>query len=187
MRTTQSEGRLLGRGYLTPQENITLGDRDNNLSGKGHLRWITLAFDVAGDVETSGPLAVSNVRRKVRAIVVYYNASSDAATRVFNLTLARPGGALPAGFAAGENDDIWDSASVTLTLSQEGTLYIGHRSFASFNDTGTLTYIDNTTAPHPLPFWTDEDDAMVLKLNITDGHENDRYAFYAQVEDWLEQ
>lgn len=176
---------IVASGYYYALHNVTVGELEESTSGKGFLDWIQIANDVAGNVVTTTSLAASNARRIIRAIIVKYHASADVASRVINIDLRDVGDTSgPTGFSI--DNEVWVSAGITLTASEEGVLYVGDHGFVSFNDNDTVTYADNTTAPNPFPLPVEEGDTADLRIAITSGNANDDYDAFLQIEEWIE-
>lgn len=175
----------LARGYMYDGNGVELGDNEEPLSGVGFRRWNQDGNDIAGNVDTTVNLARSNTRRVFHGILIRYHASNDVATRVLTVRLrdvANTSG--PTGFTI--DADSWISPSLTLTADEEGVLYVGKDGFLSINDADTLTYADNTTAPHPFPYTVEDADAADIIVSIVDGEAADDYDVFTLVEEWLE-
>jgi len=156
--------------------------------GEGNLFFETIASDVAGNVSTPFTPAVTNAFRKVYGVVWYYNASADVASRVLSILVRRPWGALPTGFGTASKSDVYSRALVTLTASEEGTVFMvsdGRDGYTSVNDNDTVTWENTTTVPSPFPFLVREDDPVTVIFVPAVGNANDRYSAYALVEEWL--
>ena len=74
---------------------------------------------------------------------------------------------------------------MTLTVSEEGTIFAGEfpAGQVMLNDNGTIT--QSTTSGFPFPMALTEDDPVTFIFQIASGHANDRYSAYALVEEWL--
>ena len=64
-------------------------------------------------------------------------------------------------------------------------MFVGENAIASFNDTGVVTYANNTTAPHPFPLTVREAEILDIVFEPASGNANDRYSIYALIEEWL--
>lgn len=164
--------------------HLPLGFFEPPCSGRGKLSWVTVASDVAGNTDTALALGVAGALRLVRGIVVYYDASADVANRTVRMRVDRVGGAVPTGFAAGTADDQWNQAAITLSASEQGSLYTTDE-FSSSNDATVLSVENNASAPNPFPMWVEPDDNIRLLVVMGSGHANDRYSAYAQIEEWI--
>jgi len=157
--------------------------------GDGFVSWIALFTNRAGDAAAlATALALTNTIRKVTAIVHYYNASADAATRTFQRGYLRlPGGTLPTGFASSDATITSDiAADVTLTASEEGMLYADAQGMVR-NDNGTPTKESQATNPSPLPLLLVESDPTeYVTRTVTNGNANDTQSAYARIEEWLQ-
>ncbi len=177
-------------GYLQGERMLGLGIFEHPLEGKGFLQAETIADDVAGDSNTTYTPATANTRRVFHGVAWYYHSSGDSASRVLNVQMRRPWGALPTGGTAGTIDKIFDITGPTLIANEEGGffLYNPERGDGYFitNDNGTVTRLATDANPIPFPFLLTEDDPLTIILGITDGHANDRYSAFALVEEWIE-
>lgn len=158
--------------------------------GEGHQHLLTLADDVAGNVDTTMQIAAVNAIRKWYGFIVYYHASSDVATRQEKGLVRALGGAPPTGFTAGSNEDQLSVTGTTLTADEEGNwgavAFDGKDGYSWLNDDGTLQYIASSTNPIIFPLWVTEDDLVELVIDVTNGHANDRYSAYAFIEEWIQ-
>ncbi len=180
----RSHGVLL-QGYVYDKRPLGMGDLNGPAQGMGHLDWIQFANDIAGNVPTTFNLAVTGARRLYRGVLIKYHCSGDAATRVLVLRVRNLGDTSgPTGFAI--DQDTWVSPQLTMTINEEGILYVGKEGFLMANDEGTLTYSNNTTVPQPFPLWVEAGETGDLVIGITDGHANDDYDAFVFVEEWLE-
>lgn len=180
---------VLCMGYVRDFFNLTLGVYENPGpgGGEGFLSWLAVAADVAPvDIATS--LAATNALRKIHGFVWSYNASADAATRTATAKLEQRGPALPTGFATLTSASVWNSGTLTLTLSEEGVIYAmgsGGDGLAVVDDNGTLAIDSTATAPQPFPIWVTEDDITRIEFDVGAPHANDRHNLYILVEEWL--
>ncbi|MEE9593243.1 MAG: hypothetical protein V3W28_06665 [Thermoplasmata archaeon] len=151
---------------------------------RGFLDWTQEANDAAGSATTTVSLAAAGARRVVRAVIVKWHSSSDAATRTITITLrdlADSGG--PTGWSIAS--DTWVSPTLTLTVNEEGLIHVGEHGFVSTNDAGTLAYADNSSAPNPFPLEVEAGDPVDLIIAAGSGHANDDYDVWVQYEEWL--
>ncbi len=156
----------------------------------GAQEWRIIADDVA-PVDITEILAATNARRIVYGFVWYYNASGDAATRVLTASVRKPGRTRPTGYGTSTTTRVWVSASVTLTVNEEGLIYAvntgGRDGLTVYNDNGTVTVDDHTTAPSPFPLRVSQNDLVEIFFDITDGHANDRHTIMVLQEEWIEE
>lgn len=178
----------LGQGYLYDMSPAVLGWFEEAGSGPGYpgyLDWVQEGNDVAGNVTTTVSLGVANARRIVRQILIKYHSSGDAATRTLTLTLRDIGDTSgPTGFSISQ--DTWVSATVTLTVNEEGIIHVAEHGFVSYNDAGTITYADNSSAPNPFPLTVEEGETADLIIAAGSGNANDDYDVWVQYEEWVE-
>ena len=179
-------------GYISTTFFGGLGYFEDSVSGHGHFRIVTIANDVAGDVDTDVALALANVLRRVLGFIFYYNTSGDVDTRTMIVDLRRPGGAFPTGTEiSGSVMDQWRSGTMQLTAGQGGVIYSygseGKDGLTSLNDDGALTFLDTASSPTPWPIMVSEDDLATLNMDITTGNANDRYSAYLFVEEWIQE
>lgn len=153
--------------------------------GDGDLRVVTVKVLAAPAAQTYFSPVLSNMVRKVKALSWYYEASSDADTRVLAIAQENFLGASTVGPAA-NTTDVWGALGLTLTADQDGMIFC-EESRSGINDNGTLTISDVTTAPTPFPLLVSEDMSTILRFDFTvvDGHANDRDVIYALVEGWV--
>ncbi len=173
----------LARGYFYPGAGLSLGQDEEMLSGKGHLRWVQEANDVAGNLDTAIVLAAAGARRKVHAILVKYHSSGDVATRTLLIHLrdiADTSG--PTGFSI--NADGWRTPQISLTQNEEGLVFVKEGTLVT-NDNGSVTR-DDSAQGNPFPFWVTEDDTTDLIVDIGSGEAADDYDAWVQYEDWIE-
>lgn len=152
--------------------------------GVGHLELITVKSDGAPAASTTYALAISNTVRRIHEWVWYYNASADVATRVLNSTIANPLGALPTGFASVAKSEVWETANLSLTASEEGTLFVDPDR-SGRNDDSTLTIDDGAANPSPFPLLVRADDPVDLIWRVTDGEVLDADVIYLFAETWV--
>lgn len=177
----------LAQGYTYEGHGVTDGELTESLDGRGYLRWLAVATNEDGDNDTTLALAIANGRRKVRELLLYYTCSTDVANRTMILVFQKGGLAQPTGYGSGAVDYQWQSPTLTLTASEDGQLVVGPSiMFQSQNDDGSIAYSNNSTVPHPLPRWVEENDLVELFVNISAGETADKYSCYALVEDWIE-
>lgn len=185
-------GDTLAYGYVYAGHVVDLGERTEPgpAGGDGRFFFETIAADEAGNVATTYTPAVDNTRRKLYGFVWYYNADGNAASRVLNWKIRRPWGTLPTGFVNGAASDIVDRNGPTLTVNEEGGLFVyapeRGDGFIAMNDNGGVSWENPTTMPNPFPFLLREDDPMTLILTPSAGLAGDLYSAYALVEEWLE-
>ncbi len=173
----------LARGYLYLGGGISLGQDDEALSGRGHLRWVQEANDVAGNLDTAIVLAAAGARRKVHAILVKYHSSGDVATRTLLIHLrdiADTSG--PTGFSI--NADGWRTPQISMTQNEEGLVFVKEGTLVT-NDNGSVTR-DDSAQGNPFPFWVTEDDTTDLVVDIGSGESADDYDAWVQYEEWIE-
>ncbi len=172
-------------GYIHDEGSSQLGFFESSTDGKGFLHWVQEANDAAGNVTTTVNLAVTNAHRIVRAILVKYHASGDAATRTITITLRDLATAAgPTGWSIAS--DTWTSPTLTLTVNEEGLMHVGEHGFLSTNDAGTLAYADNTSAPNPFPLELEDGETADLIIVAGLGEAADDYDVWVQYEDWIE-
>jgi len=126
-------------------------------------------------------LAGNNRIRKVHGFAWYYECSSDVASRVLDVELRNPIGAVPAGFTGAAA--VWQGPQLTLTADQEGVAFAG-QSRGGINDNGSLTISDRASAFPPFPYWAHENDSVDLAFLVASGHANDLDVIYVLVESW---
>lgn len=148
--------------------------------GSGSLEIVTVKADSV-PVTTTHVLAASNTIRKIYTIVWYYNASADVDSRVLSLQLQRMLGSVPTGFTEANNSETWRGSGLTLTASEEGTLFADEKRFGA-NDNGSLTYDSN---PSPFPLLVQEDSLIQIVASTVDLNANDRDAIYLLREEWV--
>ncbi len=182
----------LCKGYLTPITGLTLGEHGirGPAGGHGALKVLTLADNVAGNVDTTVPLLAVNTYRIVYGVALYYNASVDVADRVPAIDLlSQPWGALPTGFSV-VTPLAWTFTGPTTSASEEGWMwaYTSGRGdgYQIIQDNGGgLTTSNTTTAPCPFPYIVQEADPIDIRLRIGAGEAADRYSAYALIEEWV--
>lgn len=178
---------IAARGYVYFTNPLVDGVYESSIGGRGHLRWLAVATNEDGDNDTTLALAITNGRRKVRELLLYYTCSTDVANRTMILVFQKGALAQPTGYGAGAVDYQWQSPTLTLTASEDGQLVVGPSiMFQSQNDNGSIAFSNNSTVPHPLPRWIEENDLVELFVNISLGETADKYSCYALVEDWVE-
>ncbi len=172
----------IAAGYIGVP-HMPLGEFEHPISGKGLLDWEQIANDVAGDVETTFNLGVANARRNYKAFLLKYESSNDAASRNITIIVRDMADVTgPTGFSIDE--DAWESAILPLIADQQGLIYM-KKNLIAFNDNGSLAYSNNTTAPHPFPLLVESGETGDLVISPVDGHANDRYDAFLQVEEWI--
>ena len=154
--------------------------------GPGYRTSITIKADSVPVAVTTLALDNANTLRRWHAFEWLYNASADAASRVLQVAFRTPvATALPTGFTAGANQDIYRTPTLTLTASQEGQIYVGTR-YAMQNAAGTPAYDSTATAPTPLPLDVTEEMTLAdAVFSVTDGHANDNDIIAGDREEWL--
>lgn len=183
-------GGVICRGRVYQGHDVAIGELEDLRAGPGRLFADTIVQDAAGNVATTYTPAVSDAIRRVWGIVVFYNADANVASRVPRLSITRPLGALPTGFATAANAYVALINGPTLAASEEGTLYVmgGDKGpgFISLNDNGTITYSSTDTAPNPFPIDVpNENEPVTVIVDAGAGLAGDRYSAYALVEEWL--
>lgn len=183
----------LAQGYINDGQNLPLDRFENSLSGRGHLQWVTLADDIAGNVaDIERTLAATNAFRRIYGYVWYYNADGNASSRKLRVNIRSLGLALPTGYSAGLSriQNYTHAADLTLTSAEEGQVYAynsGHGDgFASKNDDGTATEENNTTAGQIFPMEIEENDLGVMHFDLTDGLVGDAQSIYLLQEEWIQ-
>jgi len=184
---------VLCRGYVYDGHGLQDGEftEPGPGGGEGNLFVTAVASDVAPSATTTYTPAATNRLIHVKGYVWYYDASADAASRVLGAVISQPLGALPTGFAGTTKDDVWSSLQLTLTASEEGTLFLtssikgGKDGYESRNDNGTLTVASVTTNASPFPLEVDENDPVVIVFSVASGSANDRHSIYVLQEEWL--
>ncbi len=182
----------LCKGYLTPMTGLALGEYGirGPAGGHGALKVLTLADDVAGNVDTTVPLLAVNTYRIVYGVALYYNASGDVADRVPAIdVLGQPWGALPTGFAV-VTPLAWTFTGPTTSANEEGFMWAYNSGrgdgYQIIQDNGGgLTPSNTTTAPCPFPYIVQEVDPIDIRLRIGAGVAADRYSAYALIEEWV--
>jgi len=154
--------------------------------GSGYLERVTIKSNGVPSASTTRSLSENNIIRKVYGFIWYYAAANDAATRVLQVEFRNPLGADPTGFAAADGN-VWIPATLTLTSDEDGCLFADeHRS--GFNDDGTITIEDITTAPTPFPILVPsftQGDPSSLIFTVPALHANDFDAIYMLQESWV--
>lgn len=171
-------------GKLYDHHDPSLGAFESPLDGRGNLDWVQIANDVAGDTTTTHNLAVTGARRVYHDVLWKYHCDATMANRtldIFLRDLADTSG--PTGFSIVA--DVWNSTDLVLSANEDGINYIGKDGFQSLNDNGTLTYIDNTTVPHPFPLTVEEGDTGDLVFSATLGEAGDDYDIWLLIEEWV--
>ncbi|MEE9173339.1 MAG: hypothetical protein V3U41_10625 [candidate division NC10 bacterium] len=188
---------ILLQDYIHNNNQPSLGRYRNSLEGPGLERVLTLADDQDGDNPTSATFNATNTRRVLKAIILYWFASSDVATRAIDIRLGRGAsagtaylGTLPTGFAGPNESMLWLSPALSLAADEEGLIFISGQGGVSYgvnNDNGTPAYHNRSTAPSPLPLLIREGETLgVHMLATSGGQEADKYSAFALVEEWLE-
>lgn len=149
--------------------------------GSGNLFILDIAEDVT-PIDISTALGVTGAIRKIHEFAWWYHAGADAGDRVLNASFVEPLGPGPTGFSITAH--FWISAGITLSVNEEGLMF-GKEGFTSFNDNGSLTYANTTTAPNPLPLWVRGDDTVDFFTDVTDAFAADRHSIRMLVEEWL--
>jgi len=151
--------------------------------GGGNLGVVTVRFDVVPS-DLIYVLALSNTIRKIYGFIWYYNASADVASRTIAVRVRDPYGLTPTGWTGTAPADVWDSTTLTLTASEEGTLFADPKRSGS-NDAGVLVIQDAGANPSPFPLLVPEDDVVDLVFTVQNEEANDRDAIYILLEDWV--
>lgn len=183
-------GRLIAQGYLYEgNDYLPLGTFVEPGSGKGYRRVETLISDGAPVATTAFALGVTNAIRRYLGFIWYYVASTDAATRTAQCLYRRPFGALPTGFPTDNTENVWESPILTLTVSEEGSLFAysegGKDGYSGSNDSGTIAIQNHTTAPQPFPILAREDDPGLLRFALGSGNANDLNSLYVIYDEWV--
>lgn len=186
-------GNVVAKGYVYDSHALSLGEyvEPGPGGGEGFLT-VTGAADVAGGTETTITPGTTNAFRRFYGIVLYYNASVDVATRTIRIRVIQPYTSLPTGFATAGNAVVYDSPTLTLTASEEGTIFIhagphSRDGYVVVNDNGTLTVSSTATAPQPFPFDVREGDTGMSIDTVTGaGNANDRYSIQTLFEEWIQ-
>ena len=153
--------------------------------GEGFLSWVALAADIA-PVAITHAMAATNAFRRVYGFAMYYNASGDAATRVMVASVRQLGLALPTGFGTAANALIFSTGTVSLIVSQEGSIVVtstGRATKVALNTNGTLT--GSTVNDTPFPLDIVESDLGDIFFDLSGAHANDRWSVYVLREEWL--
>lgn len=184
-----NEPMLLAKGYIYNQNGLSLGEfvEPGPGGGEGYFAIETLAGDIA-PVDITKVLAATNAFRRISGFSLYYNASGDAGDRTIWAVLKKRLGAVPTGMVTSGSDYQWQSATVTLSASQEGGIHCVAEdapAFVSFNDNATMTYANNGSAPAPFPLFATEGDTAELFIDVTNANANDRWTVYLFYEEWL--
>ena len=178
----------LCRGYLYELHAVLLGEstEPGPAGGRGFIGRLALAEDQTGNVDTDfTTFSTANAFRILHGLILFYDSDANAATRTITISIRRPFGGLPTGYTAGANEIVYTSPTLTLTVSEQGAIYIGE-DFVSVNDNGTLAVSSTATAPNPLPLEVnDAESGIDLFADITGGLVGDLYTFYAWMEEWI--
>jgi len=148
--------------------------------GGGNLRVATIKADGV-PVSTAYTLALSNTVRKVYGFSWYYHASATVASRSMDVRFRNLMGAVPTGFGS---LDFWSSTGITLTASQDGTVFADSKRSGS-NDAGTLVIDNGASNPSPFPLLVPEDYLGTLNFIVGNEEADDFDAIYALVEEWI--
>jgi len=192
---------VMAQGYVYMGHVLALGENVEPGSGKGFFNYTLVAFDSAGNSDSSLSLANVNTVRRYFGVVVFLNADGNAASRIPTVRLGRTAplftvaavgasGGPPTGFGGtAGSGDTFSLAGPTVTLSQEGSFWIvtfeGKDGYIASNANGTITLSSTATVPTPFPLTIKEDDVGTLDITIAAGLAGDRYAAYVLVEEWV--
>jgi len=188
-----AHGKAIAQGYIqtTTGNQIHLGqfEEPGPGGGEGFLSWVTLALNVAGNVDTTVAFAATNAFRKIYGFVWYYNASADVAARTMQPRLKDLGFTAPTGFTGAAR--FWQpNTDQAVAASEEGVVVVfggdkgpgyGVRGLAG----GALSKENTASDPIPFPLLVTESEPADIELLLGSGHANDRYSAYALVEEWL--
>lgn len=153
--------------------------------GSGDIQIITVKADGAPAASTTRTLAGSSAIRKVYGIIWYYNCSADVASRVLTVRWFAPIGATPTGFSSSSVAAVaWQPPSLTLTASEEGTLWADEKRSGT-NNGGSIVVDNTTTDPIPFPILVDEADPGALSFAMVDEEVLDRDTIYLVQEEWM--
>jgi len=151
--------------------------------GGGHLRMLTIKADGA-PADFSFTPALSNMIRLVHNIYWFYTSSGDVASRILNLRQRQGVGGIPTGFGVTGADYLWESATLTLTANQDGSVWVTSV-LSGINDNGTIAVDNQASAPSPFPWWVTEDDNRYFRFFHTDEEAADFELAEGLVEDWV--
>ena len=185
----EASAQIVARGYVWAGHNLHLGeDVDPGPGGgEGALYLIAVLDDAAPAATTTFTCAATNAFRKILGYAWYYNASSDAATRVLAANVVGLLGAVPTGFTSVAY--FWSPTQLTLTASEEGIMWAyaadARDGIAGLNDNGTLTYSSTATAPIPFPLLIAGGDPATMVFTVSSGNANDRNSLYIIFEEWV--
>ncbi len=173
----------IAAGYIDIP-HVPLGEFEPALSGSGFLSWVQIANDISGNVNTTYPLALPNARRVFEAILIKYHCDDAVFDRTPFVRLRDIGDVTgPTGF--GTNHDHWNQTGPSLQADQIGSIYVGKDGFIAINDNGALTFVNNATAPHPLPLEAEPATEGNFLISITNGQAGDDYDAFVLVEEWI--
>lgn len=183
-----NDGPSLAEDYIYLGHEAVLGQfvSPGPGGGSGYRTAVVLKASGAPAPSTTVALDLANTFRRWHSFEWLYDASADAATRVLAVGIRTPiGTALPTGFTAGGNQDVYRAPGLTLTASEEGMIWFGPK-FAMTNDNGTIVVQSTASAPSPLPLDVTEEFTIAdIVFSITDSHANDRDVIYGEREEWL--
>jgi len=153
--------------------------------GAGHVRVVTVKAEGVPVAVTTLVLRVNNTLRRFDALVWYYEASNDVATRTLLIKMQNYLGASLTGQLANTRV-IWSPATLVLTADEDGTVF-ADASRSGKNDNTTVTIEDITTAPTPFPAWIrgDMPAELTLQFDNQNFHANDLDAIYVLTEEWV--
>lgn len=174
----------LAKGYVHETHGLFPGQWEDSVSGRGYLHWVQEADDVAGNVADTTTLAITNLRRIVRAIIVKYHQTGGSAITLTITLRDMATAAGPTNWSIAS--DTWVSPTLTLGANEEGLIHVDQHGFVATNDAGTLAYADNTTAPNPFPLDVQDGDTVDIIVAAGSGASGDDYDVWVQYEDWVE-
>lgn len=180
----------LASGYVYTGHGLALGEFDDAGEGRGNLRWLAVAADIA-PVDATQLLALSNMRRRVCGFVWYYNCAAVVATRTMQVFLENRGPARPTGISAGGANTAvnhWASSAVSLTTGEEGQIYAMHNEgdgYTIMNDNGTITPHSTATNPNPFPLDVEPNDDAQILFDVGSADAGDRHSIYILLEEWV--
>jgi len=151
--------------------------------GAGFLEVVTLSPEGVPVAEFTHVFAslVAGVVRKIHGFVWYYIASADVASRELSSELKNPLGAFATGM---DRLTVFDIPKVTLTASQQGTVFADEKRSGSIDHT-VLTIESAAANPSPFPFFALFGDPYNLVLTAASLHANDLDVMYLKRESWV--
>ncbi len=175
----------LAKGYVHGEGNLIDGDNDDPTDGQGDTLPQTMAFDEDGDNDTTLGLALVNTIRRIDGFVMYYHSDGNTATRTWTLRLQNPVGAVPTGFDAGADRQVLAFAGPSLTVNEDGILYMANGIYNVTVDDNSVATSNHTTAPNPFPFWVHAGSPAQFIIDVASGLEGDKYSAYIFGESWF--